>query len=81
MSLSPRSLTWELGRRGSQSPELVAQLCDAFRMELERKDLTKYVNTILTTHVVKSPPDHEAGLTVIQKLRGTPISCGINHFN
>lgn len=41
------------------------------RQTLEEKDLTKYVNSILTAYVVKSPPDHEAGLALLLRLRGT----------
>lgn len=56
--------------RGSQPPETIARLCDAIRLELERKDLAKYVNSILTAHLVKTPPDHEAGLALLLRLRG-----------
>ncbi|TFK44978.1 IKI3 family-domain-containing protein [Crucibulum laeve] len=55
--------------RGSQSQETIAKICDAIRTELEQRDLTKYVNTILTAHVVKTPPDHEAGLALLLQLR------------
>jgi elongator complex protein 1 len=40
------------------------------RVELEGRDLEKYVNSILTAHVVKSPPDYEAGLALLLRLRG-----------
>ena len=39
-------------------------------MELEHRDLKKYVNSILTAHVVKRPPDHEAGLALLLRLKG-----------
>ncbi|KAJ6497417.1 pol II transcription elongation factor [Mycena sanguinolenta] len=55
--------------QGKQSPEIIAQLCDALRAELERKDLTKYVNCILTAYMVKTPPDPEAGLALLLRLR------------
>ncbi|KAF5375529.1 hypothetical protein D9615_009198 [Tricholomella constricta] len=55
--------------RGSQPPETIAKLCDAVRTELENKDLTKYVNSLLTAYVVKTPPDHEAGLALLLRLR------------
>ncbi|KAF8963616.1 IKI3 family-domain-containing protein [Flammula alnicola] len=55
--------------RGHHSPEFIAKCCDAFRDELEKRDLTKYVNSILTAHVVKTPPDHEAGLSLLLRLR------------
>ena len=59
-----------LGSRGDRPPETIATLCDAFREELEKRDLTKYANSILTAHVVKTPPDHEAGLALLLRLRG-----------
>lgn len=49
--------------------------------------MIKYVRSILTAHVVKTPPDLEAGLSEVLKLRGqqtchsacsqdcTPMSC------
>jgi elongator complex protein 1 len=58
-------------RRRSQLPQkAIADACDAVRHELEIKDLSKYVNSILTAYVVKSPPDHEAGLAMLLRLRG-----------
>ncbi|KAL7277687.1 hypothetical protein ACG7TL_008619 [Trametes sanguinea] len=48
---------------------LVARICDQIRDELEKKDLKKYVNSILTAHVVKRPPDHEAGLALLLRLK------------
>ena len=56
--------------RSSQSPETIAALCDGLRQELEERDIKKFVNSILTTHVVKTPPDHEAGLALLSTLRG-----------
>ena len=44
---------------------------DGIREELEKSDLKKYVNSILTAHVMKRPPDHEAGLALLLRLRGT----------
>ena len=64
------SFFFGLCRRGDRPPETIAKLCDAFRDELEKRDLTKYVNSILTAHVVKTPPDHEAGLALLLRLRG-----------
>ncbi|OJA14136.1 hypothetical protein AZE42_06727 [Rhizopogon vesiculosus] len=55
----------------SQLPaEVIANVCDSVRQELEERNLTKYVNSILTAYVVKSPPDHEAGLALLLRLRG-----------
>ncbi|KAH7883327.1 pol II transcription elongation factor [Phlebopus sp. FC_14] len=50
-------------------PNAITGVCDAVRHELEKKDLSKYVNSILTAYVVKSPPDHEAGLALLLHLR------------
>lgn len=44
--------------------------CDALRAQLESRGLVKYVDTILTTHVCKNPPDLEAGLRVLLQLKG-----------
>lgn len=64
-----------MNRRGAHTPEFIAKCCDAFRAELERRDLTEYVNSILTAHVVKTPPDHEAGLSLLLRLRGAWPLC------
>jgi len=56
--------------QGSQSPEVISELCDAVRKELEAQDIEKYINSILTAYVVKRPPDLDAGLRVLLQLRG-----------
>jgi elongator complex protein 1 len=58
-------------RRSQLPAEVIANVCDSVRQDLEDRNLTKYVNSILTAYVVKSPPDHEAGLTLLLHLRGT----------
>ncbi|KAF7980125.1 hypothetical protein HWV62_39551 [Athelia sp. TMB] len=55
--------------RGPQPPEVIASLCDAIRLELETKDIKRYVNSILTAYVVKTPPDHESALALLLQLR------------
>ncbi|KIL68708.1 hypothetical protein M378DRAFT_8174 [Amanita muscaria Koide BX008] len=55
--------------RGALPAETIAQVCDAVQMELERISLTKYINSILTAYVVKTPPDHESALACLLKLR------------
>ena len=57
-------------RYGSHSPEVISELCDGIRTVLEKRDLRRYINCILTAFVVKRPPDHEAGLRVLLKLKG-----------
>jgi elongator complex protein 1 len=64
---------WHL-RKGIQPPEALAALCDALRIELEKKDLHKYINSILVAYVVKSPPDHEAALALLLRLRGQSVT-------
>jgi len=56
--------------QGPHASESLAEICYQVRTELERVDLIKYVKCILTAYVVKSPPDHEAGLTLLLRLRG-----------
>jgi elongator complex protein 1 len=46
----------------------INSICDALRALLE-KDLVMYVETILTTHVCKQPPDYESGLRVLLQLQ------------
>lgn len=48
----------------------VNTICDALRALLEARGLEKYVETILTTHVCKIPPDYESGLRVVLQLQG-----------
>ncbi|KAF9222466.1 pol II transcription elongation factor [Gyrodon lividus] len=55
--------------RSQLSQKAITDVCDAVRHELEIKDLSKYVNSILTAYAVKSPPDHEAGLAMLLHLR------------
>lgn len=57
-------------RQSTLPTEVVVQTCDSIREELEKRDLKKYVNSILTAHVVKQPPDHEAGLSLLLRLKG-----------
>lgn len=45
-------------------------ICDALRQLLEGQDLVKYIETILTTHVCKQPPDYESGLRLLLQLQG-----------
>ncbi|KAF8633329.1 hypothetical protein AX17_004501 [Amanita inopinata Kibby_2008] len=60
--------------RGQLPPAIIAQVCDAIRSEAEKISLIKYVNTILTAYVVRSPPDHESALALLLKLR-------VNHLD
>lgn len=48
----------------------INNICDAMCKLVIGKDLTQYVETVLTTHVCKQPPDYEAGLDVLLKLQG-----------
>ncbi|KAL1719857.1 IKI3 family-domain-containing protein [Schizophyllum commune] len=55
--------------RGAQDKDAVTRICDAVRVELEKRGLARYVNSILTTHVMRSPPDHEAALGLLLRLK------------
>ncbi|KAI5988054.1 pol II transcription elongation factor [Pisolithus albus] len=55
--------------RSELPAKTISNVCDAIRLELQTKDLSKYVNSILTAYVVKTPPDYEAGLTLLLHLR------------
>ncbi|KAH9910699.1 IkappaB kinase complex IKAP component [Amylocystis lapponica] len=57
--------------QGPLSDDVVTNLCEGIRAELERKDLKRYISVILTSHVMKRPPDHEAGLALLLRLRDT----------
>ncbi|KAF9075492.1 IkappaB kinase complex IKAP component [Rhodocollybia butyracea] len=52
------------------SSETIRKISDALREKLEEKDIKAYVNTILTAHVIKSPPDHESALSLLLRLKG-----------
>ncbi|PFH52192.1 hypothetical protein AMATHDRAFT_74468 [Amanita thiersii Skay4041] len=55
--------------RSTLSAEIIGRVCDTVRVELEKVNLTKYVNSIMTAHVVKTPPDHESALALLLRLR------------
>ena len=69
----PLLLCLILYRQGPSPDDIVNPLMDGIREELEKKDLSKYVNSILTAHVMKRPPDHEGGLAVLLRLRGASL--------
>ncbi|KAJ3966250.1 IkappaB kinase complex IKAP component [Lentinula raphanica] len=51
------------------TPTAISSISDAIRVKLETKDFTTYINTILTAHVVKDPPDHESALSSLLRLK------------
>ena len=51
-------------------PNKVNRICDSIRTELEKRDTIRYIDTILTTHVCKTPSDLESGLRVLLQLKG-----------
>jgi hypothetical protein len=55
------------GRGGSSSK--VNRICDGFLEALQTRVVTNIQN-IITAHVCKLPPDLDAGLSVVAKLRG-----------
>jgi elongator complex protein 1 len=48
----------------------VNTICDAVREILESKDSKKYLQSIITTYVKKSPPELESALNFLAKLKG-----------
>ncbi|KAJ9102595.1 hypothetical protein QFC21_002996 [Naganishia friedmannii] len=59
------------GLRQPANHQKLNSTCDALRVQLEARGLVKYVDTILTTHVCKNPPDLEAGLRVLLQLKAS----------
>lgn len=53
-----------------QSSSKVNRICDAF-LDALRSHTSTNLQNIVTAHVCKSPPDLEAGLTLVSSLRGT----------
>ncbi|RSH95270.1 hypothetical protein EHS25_000356 [Saitozyma podzolica] len=69
---SARALYQDLGRverTTAGNAEKVNSICDSLRNLLEQKDLVRYIETVLTTHVCKRPADYEAGLRVLLHLQ------------
>ena len=50
--------------------EMIGRVCDSVRTELENRDLNRYINSILTAYVFRQPPDYEAGLALLLRIRG-----------
>lgn len=50
--------------------EMIGRVCDSVRAELENRDLNRYINSILTAYVFRQPPDYEAGLALLLRIRG-----------
>ncbi|CAE6477418.1 hypothetical protein ACGC1H_007622 [Rhizoctonia solani] len=57
-----------LGQSKRDAQEITT-ICDRLRSELEQRGLAQYVQSILTAHVVKTPPDVESALKVLHTLR------------
>ena len=52
---------------------MIGRVCDSVRAELENRDPNRYVNSILTAYVFRQPPDYEAGLALLLRIRGMPL--------
>lgn len=52
------------------STDMIGRVCDSVRAELESRDLNRYINSILTAYVFRQPPDYEAGLALLLRIRG-----------
>lgn len=59
-----------------QEASKINRVCDAFLAVLETRASTNLQNTI-TAHVCKSPPDLDAGLTLIANLRSMNCSASL----
>jgi elongator complex protein 1 len=70
---APLLLTSGYRQSKSQAPDKIASLCDSLRLELEKRGLVKYMSCILTSYVVKTPPDYEAALSLMHRLRRTSL--------
>ncbi|CAE6454047.1 unnamed protein product [Rhizoctonia solani] len=57
-----------LGQSKRDAQEITT-ICDKLRVELEQRGLARYVQSILTAHVVKTPPDVKSALRVLHTLR------------
>eukprot|EP00727_Mastigamoeba_balamuthi_P003579 m51a1_g13218 putative elongator complex protein 1 (450) ;mRNA; r:243-2206 len=55
--------------RKTDAPGKVNAVCDAFNAACSKIDPRKYVLTILTTHVLKSPPEIETALRLVRRLK------------
>ncbi|KAG8811746.1 hypothetical protein FRC19_003616 [Serendipita sp. 401] len=55
--------------RSLNKKEVTTQICDRIRDRLQTKDPIKYINTILTSYVVETPPQYEAALAHLHSLR------------
>jgi elongator complex protein 1 len=54
----------------SNTKEWLVPICQGIRRILEEKDPVQYINCILTSYVVESPPKHEEALAHLHKLKG-----------
>jgi elongator complex protein 1 len=52
---------------------MIGRVCDSVRAELENRDLNRYVNSILTAYTFRQPPDYEASLALLLRIRGMPL--------
>jgi elongator complex protein 1 len=51
--------------------DIVNQLCQAIRSILFTKDLSTYVNSILTTYVCQQPADYESALQLVMQVKAS----------
>ncbi|KAF8753913.1 hypothetical protein RHS01_06782 [Rhizoctonia solani] len=55
--------------QSKRHPQEITSICDRLRAEFEQRGLARYIQSILTAHVVKTPPDVESALKVLHTLR------------
>lgn len=74
-----KSHLYLFSRRSSLPKTQIANICDSIREHLENWDLSRFVHSILTSHVVKSPPDFEAALSLLARLQSKILSFEQRH--
>jgi elongator complex protein 1 len=67
----------KLGKAPPITDNKVSHVCDALRAVFQRLDSNKYLLSILTTYVLRDPPQTEEALKLIQRLRQHEQSQGL----
>ncbi|TDL16914.1 IkappaB kinase complex, IKAP component [Rickenella mellea] len=55
--------------QSSLDTDILTVVCDGIREQVQTRNLKKYMNSVLTAYVVKRPPDYEAALSLLLRLR------------
>lgn len=68
-TLQPAQLTDHQPNTTDASKSKINRICDAFLAVLLKNRLSRNLQNVITAYVCKSPPDHDAALLLIGKLR------------